>query len=895
MHDNSAQRGGASGLRDRQPGTENTIQDAARAQTRRAVPENKETPAGRGTGMNHPSVRVARRALKKLTAEMYQELNSRLQDSTAAKMAFIGLFAAAVFCDLSDGKSREADIYAAVAPELSIQADGACGQGRADYAGISDRMPALRQYLLHYRAYVDDILSWAYQYVNKLSLDSGLENTQFFTETYMIAYLTSELGEDWLRGGRYLDPACGGGNFLSYLLERLYRMASPSPERAEPCLQALLTALYGYELDPNLAAVASVNLKLKALTLLAETRPVRLCDWMLFCPNVFTSVERNREGFLSADFQSHRVRRAADGAEDTLAGLVQNVVAIYTNPPFQTIKGMDGELKAHLKKHFPAAKCDLCNAFLLQCIHKTGSGGTIGLVTQSSWMYLDSFAALREQVVGRNAIHALADLGSGAFHDLSGEKANVALVRLEKGGDPRGRVQVLALRELPRKEKILALEKPAALQRWVEQEKLFGGGCSAFSLRQEGGGELPAGFRKYGEYGVPMQGTSTGDAAKLIAYYWEHLGDREWIPVSKGGGYSRWRGLNSYVLKWGVDGEYIRDTKGSALRNTRYFDRTALVYSDTGTAGFNARLLEKGQVFVASGPGIRDVAGSSYAHLALLNSRLFSYYLRRLSPKLTVAAGYISRVPVPEGLLELPELESLGRECCRRKVRFLAGRPSNLEWTPPSIPDSTVEAYAARLFLDEMEGELEKLACEARLDDVILQAYKLTRRELDELEEAVGRPAGKLTGTRLPADLDEEMARGLDAGCQLARTRANRRCLGCDGLLEWIAQREAADPAEVVALIRREPEAFPQCRAKYTELALHGAVLAALGFRTDRAVLELSALRQRFFNLFPALKGEWDMVEDWILHRFSAVHAQSFYSHPYYRFEGGAFQINYEG
>lgn len=148
----------------------------------------------------------------------------------------------------------------------------------------------------------------------------------------------------------------------------------------------------------------------------------------------------------------------------------------------------------------------------------------------------------------------------------------------------------------------------------------------AFSLSQTTPNTVHAMPGKYGDYGIPMQGTSTGDAARLIGYYWEHLNDPEWVPVSKGGSYSRWCGLNSYVLKWGADGEYIRTTKGSALRNTKYFDRTSLVYSDTGTSGFNARLLEEGQLFVASGPGIRDVQGSPYAHLSLLNSRVFSYY-----------------------------------------------------------------------------------------------------------------------------------------------------------------------------------------------------------------------------------------------------------------------------
>ena len=323
---------------------------------------------------------------------------------------------------------------------------------------------------------------------------------------------------------------------------------------------------------------------------------------------------------------------------------------------------------------------------------------------------------------------------------------------------PQRHVKLLALRELPPQEKAAALGNPDGFQSVVEQGRLFSGAHFAFSPEWGSLGALPVITGKYGDYGTPMQGTSTGNSAELIAYYWEHLRDPAWVPVSKGGGYARWRGLNSYVLKWGTDGEYIRATKGSALRNTKYFDRTSIVYSDTGTSGFNARLLEPGQLFVASGPGIRDVAGCSYAHLALLNSRLFSYYLRCLSPKLTVAAGYIARVPVPDRLLDLPEMEALGRACYARKTAFLQMRPNNLEWMPPAIRAASIGAYALQLFLAEMQDELAKLTCEAQIDRILLRAYALGPAETKKLDMAVGLPAAALKGT-LPAGLDSEMAR----------------------------------------------------------------------------------------------------------------------------------------
>lgn len=114
-----------------------------------------------------------------------------------------------------------------------------------------------------------------------------------------------------------------------------------------------------------------------------------------------------------------------------------------------------------------------------------------------------------------------------------------------------------------------------------------------------------------------MQGTSTGNARELVGYFWEHFGDDEWISVSNGGGYCRWQGLNDRVVRWGKAGEYIKAQKGSALRNVKYFPETHMVFSDTGTAGLNVRILLENQIFIAFGPGIRVIKGNDYAQLFL--------------------------------------------------------------------------------------------------------------------------------------------------------------------------------------------------------------------------------------------------------------------------------------
>ena len=99
----------------------------------------------------------------------------------------------------------------------------------------------------------------------------------------------------------------------------------------------------------------------------------------------------------------------------------------------------------------------------------------------------------------------------------------------------------------------------------------------------------------------------------------------------------------------------------SYCRNVKYFGDTQMVFSDTGTAGLNVRVLLDNQIFIASGPGIRVVEGNEYAHLAFLNSRIAAYYVRMMSPKLTIAAGYIGQIPVNDNIYSSVVLEKEAR------------------------------------------------------------------------------------------------------------------------------------------------------------------------------------------------------------------------------------------
>ena len=98
-----------------------------------------------------------------------------------------------------------------------------------------------------------------------------------------------------------------------------------------------------------------------------------------------------------------------------LSEVFSNVEIIVTNPPFQTIKGMQEDLKTFLKAEYPLSKCDMCNAFIEMSNSILVDGGIAGIVTQNSWMYLDSFEDLRKKLLLFCEIQNVYELCSNAF------------------------------------------------------------------------------------------------------------------------------------------------------------------------------------------------------------------------------------------------------------------------------------------------------------------------------------------------------------------------------------------------------------------------------------------------------------------------------------------------
>ncbi len=864
------------------------IENAVRIGNMWVLPETAEKPTdarrakvGPGEKRENP-IRSARSRIRAITQRAMQRLSEAGASGRDAKTAALTLFSTELLlhCIRQGGPEPCGDSRKSAAAAVARVTGHPAPQELLD--GLTEQREQIQDLLAEYPFCCDDLLSWCYQYINRFGEKSPFWNTQFFTEKYMIAALVDCAGVTG--AGKILDPACGGGNFLLHCLDVLAETAPAQAPRRH--VDALCQRLFGYEIDRELAMAASINLRLKCLSILTNLGcTVDTEDFLRFTPNIFYPAHNTVAGALDVNPEEQRLLQCG-GRDSTLSAVLGGADIIVTNPPFQTVKGMPGELKRYLKAHYPLAKCDMCNAFIQMTLGAVKPHGIVGIVSQNSWMYLDSFSRLRERLLSRYSLLHIWELGSNAFYDLSGEKAN-AILMLCKNDPPRANwtFGLTSLKGLEQREveRILSEgQRGATRSRQVLQQNAVGGGCAFDAAGTDHLRAILSEGAQYGAFAVPMQGTSTGNAKELIDFFWRHTGDPDWVPVSKGGGYARWRGLNHYCVKWGVEGEYIRATAGSAIRNASYFGQTRLVFSDTGTAGLNARLLLDGQIFVASGPGIRSLQGDSLAHLAFLNSRFASYYIRLLSPKLTVAAGYISKLPLSPALLSSDRLHECAGGCLEVKQRRLRKRPNNLEFEPVAHTPGTIAEHARQWFLEDLRDEWLQLSLEREIEEEIGARMALTASDLKAMELQIGtrqveRRKGEPPLSR--AVLEKLMQKHLDANCVLRRTRADKRELGCDGLLEFLAQKTGASCQAVYQHLSGGAFFPPWLEEKYAGLYLHALVLSAAGYPAHAAA-SMSA------EQIAAQAGlQEEALNTWLADSFNRIHEEALMKAPVFRFD----------
>lgn len=759
---------------------------------------------------------------------------------------------------------------------------------------------------------IDNLISWMYQYIKKdlekLAFKKSkkvnedlLYTTQFFTDDYMVKYIVdkclNEINLKEIDNIKIIDCASGGGNFLTYAFDKVFKILRENKfswSDQDIVDHLLNNILIGYDLDSNLSKIASLSLFVKA------------CEYSIPNENtniyIFGGMENDKLGYLNKHILSNSINQ-----ETFMTKLNQTLSKkiFVTNPPFMGKRDMDIELKNYILEKYPNAKGDLCTSFIDKVIQSMSNNDILGVVTQNNWMYLDSFRHFRKNFLQNEKFLYCVDLGTNAFEDINGEKTNIALCIISKQNKNK-QSEFIDLRncDIQTKKSInskLSFQNPIFT---IEQDKFLENQNYEINYRLKIGFENILNLSNYSNFAKPMQGTSTGDNKNFIKYIWEVNEKKDWKFVSKGGGFSKWSGLNYHMVYWGTNAEKIKNNKGSALRNINEIPYTDLVYSDTGTLGLNVRVLKQNQVFIASGPGIKITTGNKYAHLAFLNSRMATFLLKFINPKFTISAGYISKLNVANNILDSNYISEKSKKCLNLKEKLLSTKLPNLEFKHDDYSKiSNLDKFISNTILNDLELEYNILKLESQIENKIQEQYDLTSYQTNEIINLVGNSAFKYNKLDIDIsikDIDNFLTKAINVNCMVISKALKGYKVGSNSLLEHLSFKYLVHPDSILKFIKQNINKMLNTKNKYLLDLIHKIILKELNIiNLDNykfKELDIDILKNNLLSKYEFLNNI-NSLDKYILLILTKHHSSSFLNKPIFNIQDNTLvlvEVNYE-
>jgi hypothetical protein len=342
--------------------------------------------------------------------------------------------------------------------------------------------------------------------------------------------------------------------------------------------------------------------------------------------------------------------------------LADQYSAVVANPPYMGGKYFSGTLKDFVNKHYPEGKPDLYACFMLRNLEFCRPGGFVGMITIPNWMFLSTFADLREQVFSHATIDSFVHNGRGIWGSDFGScsfvirnshlpKYHGTFRRLfEKQGS------VASNEELEQR----FFNVKSFLASPADFEKIPGEVVAYWISDAER--QAFATSKKFSEVAQPRQGLATADDSRFLRFWHEvsihrigfgfALSDdaekshKKWFPLQKGGAFRRWYGNHEYLVNWDRNGAEIKDCRPRAVvRNEDYYFRPGVSWARVSISIPSFRSFPKGFIIADKGPAVYSDGQNLQTVAAFLNSVVVTNCLAILSPAVGFEIGQIRDLP----------------------------------------------------------------------------------------------------------------------------------------------------------------------------------------------------------------------------------------------------------
>ena len=297
-------------------------------------------------------------------------------------------------------------------------------------------------------------------------------------------YIESEEETDFPRIERpeeikIIDPAVGSGHMLTYAFDLLYAIYEEEGYAPSEIAGLILEHnLYGIDIDPRAAQLASLALVLKAreksrrffhpdgrvrpnIIAMQDVRfePGELREYIrfldlgpLFDEPVFELVSQFENAAtlgslirpVVGEEEIQQLRRRIEdkelGSELFLAETHEKVLRVLqqaeylteryhvavTNPPYMKNAQMPGLLKQYVDSQFPVARANLCTCFLERVFDFTPCRGVSAMILLHGWMFTSRYTQLRKSLLDKHKFLSVLHLGPRGFDTIEGEVVQTA-------------------------------------------------------------------------------------------------------------------------------------------------------------------------------------------------------------------------------------------------------------------------------------------------------------------------------------------------------------------------------------------------------------------------------------------------------------------------------------
>lgn len=574
--------------------------------------------------------------------------------------------------------------------------------------------------------------------------------------------------------------------------------------------------------------------------------------------------------------------------------------AVITNPPY--LNRMNPTLKNYVQKKYEDYAGDLFSIFMYRNLLMCKMNGYASFMTPNVWMFIKTYEKLRGYIISGKNISSLIQLAKGSFFKEAA--VDIAAFTIRNTYLPTYKGAYLRLEEF---------KADMDVQKLKVLEAVLNSSCKyVYYPNQEDFKKIEATPIAYWcteklyhhfetapkmlEVSPPRVGLQTGDNNSFLRLWFEiernkmcvnavssedaELRHNKWFPYNKGGEFRRWYGNRYYVVNWENGGLAIRNCRNeagkvrSALRNSGFYFKSGITWSDITSGSFSGRFCENGFLFDVQGSSSFPKEDILLYVLGFLNSSVSQELLQMLNPTLHTQVGDLSRLPLVVNYDLKKQIEKVVQQCIDRAKEDW--NRSEISWsfkknalcTEKGLISQRYEELAKRknILLEEQQSD------EETINTLFIDVYDLQ----EEMSPNVDISNITLSRTDITGEIKAFISYAV--GCMFGRYS-----LDMDGLVyaggEW-------DASKYVSFAADKDNIIPICDDQYFEDDIVGLFVEFV-----KTVYGVDTLDENLKFIADALgsKGQpKDVIRNYFLSDFYSDHCKIYQKRPiYWLFDSG--------